>query len=167
MFFDEQSLTNVQTSLIFHTNTGTTRVNEVGKLPGMGMCWLYCEGIANILLFYKLQYKHGFENNYTRHKNKFGKSDPSFVVKYPAGKVFCFSPDDPGLHSLDCSNYFGVSKNGHVFGSSVTVDEHKLFECPSSLVHNNFAETTKLMQLTGVGYLMRQLYQLMATKPNL
>lgn len=55
IFCNPMFLTNVRETnqrLELHTNAGTTTINEIGELPGVGTVWLHRKGIANILSFH-------------------------------------------------------------------------------------------------------------------
>ena len=36
------------------------------------------------------------------------------------GAKYTFSPNKEGLHVLDCTKYFGIGKDGYIFGNKIT-----------------------------------------------
>ena len=56
-----------------YTNTGTSVINEIGDLPGVGSVWVHPNGIANILSFHKLQNNNLFEIDYNSQKDDVGQ----------------------------------------------------------------------------------------------
>ena len=60
------------------TNTGSTVINKIGDLPGVGTVWVHRKGIVNILSFHGVQEVNKFEINYSIRPNALGKQDKSF-----------------------------------------------------------------------------------------
>ena len=72
IFWNPMFLTNIRKTdkkLELHTNAGSTIINEIGELPGVGTVWLHREGIANIVSFHNLLEINNFEIDYSRRPN--------------------------------------------------------------------------------------------------
>ena len=106
IFWNTNFLTNIRKTnrkLQLHTNTGTSIINEIGELPGVGTVWVHRNGIANILSFHKLQDDNSFKIDYKSQKDDVGQRDKSFKVQTPKGVVQRFIPDGRGLYYIDCT----------------------------------------------------------------
>ena len=107
IFWNTNFLTNIRKTsrkLQLHTNTGTSVINEIGDLPGVGTVWVHREGIANILSFHKLQNDNQFKISYDAHRNEVEQQDNYFKVQTPEGVVQRFVPDGRGLYFIDCTD---------------------------------------------------------------
>ena len=76
MFLVNVCKTNKRLELL--TNTGSTIINEISELPGVGAVWVHQKGIVNILSFHGVQEVNKFEINYSIRPNALGKQDKSF-----------------------------------------------------------------------------------------
>ncbi|OEU08874.1 hypothetical protein FRACYDRAFT_249219 [Fragilariopsis cylindrus CCMP1102] len=103
-------VSNIRTApmaLRLRTQAGDCRITQIADLPGVGTVWYYPErdGILSTV------------------QSDSGKQK-IIVLKYDcvtAEGVECtFSPNTEGLHVLDCTKYFGIGKDGYVFGKHIT-----------------------------------------------
>ena len=97
------------------TNTGSTIINEIGELPGVGTIWVHWKCIANILSFHGVQEVNKFEIDYSsrpkirwvnktnrsksRHHSRFTRSLSLMVGVYTTwAAVILLGPDAPILY---------------------------------------------------------------------
>ena len=81
-------------------------MRQKGDMPGLGVCWYYAEGIANVISQAKAVRENGFEIDYSTRKDKNGSRDLTFHVETKEGRKLKFIPSKKGLHVLDCKSYF-------------------------------------------------------------
>ncbi|OEU10337.1 hypothetical protein FRACYDRAFT_247347 [Fragilariopsis cylindrus CCMP1102] len=115
---------NIRTShraLRLRTQAGDCRITLIADLPGVGTVWYYPEGVANILSQHRMVVNSGWDIEYST--KRFRKTKDLSSLKYDcvtAEGVECtFSPNKEGLHVLDCTKYFGIGKDGYVFGKRI------------------------------------------------
>ena len=129
IFWNTMFLINVRKTskrLELHTNAGSTIIDEIGELPGVGTVWVHRNGIANILSFHSIQEINKFEIDYSSRPNKQGIRDRSFKIESPENIQLKFIPDGRGLYFLDCQQFFGYKKPNTVFGSNIVNTEDNL-----------------------------------------
>lgn len=84
--------------------------------------WYYPDGMANILLHYKLIFDSKWSVNHSSYK--FKKSgdvrDLSIDCVTSEGIKVRFFPTAEGLHIMDCSEYLKEGKPTYVFGKKIT-----------------------------------------------
>ena len=139
IFCNEMFLVNVRKSrnaLELHTNAGSTIINEIGELPGVGTVWFHRHGIANILSFHMVQMINGYEIDYTSRPNKDGVRDRSFKIKTQENVVRRFVPDGRGLYYLDCKDYFGAGRNNTAFGNEIINTENRMITKQHNLMND-------------------------------
>ncbi|OEU11892.1 hypothetical protein FRACYDRAFT_245012 [Fragilariopsis cylindrus CCMP1102] len=109
-------------ALRLRTQAGDCRITQIADLPGVGTVWYYPEGVANILSQHRMVVNSGWDIEYST--KRFRKTKDLSSLKYDcvtAEGVECtFSPNTEGLHVLDCTKYFGIGKDGYVFGKHIT-----------------------------------------------
>ena len=118
-------VSNIRTApmaLRLRTQAGDCRITQIADLPGVGTVWYYPEGVANILSQHRMVVNSGWDIEYST--KRFRKTKDLSSLKYDcvtAEGVECtFSPNTEGLHVLDCTKYFGIGKDGYVFGKHIT-----------------------------------------------
>ena len=118
-------LINIRTPdivLRLRTQAGDCRITQIADLPGVGTVWYYPEGVANILSQHRMVVNSGWDIEYST--KEFRKTNNLSSLKYEcvtAEGVKCtFSPNKEGLHVLDCTKYFGIGKDGYIFGNNIT-----------------------------------------------
>ena len=67
--------------LQLYTNTGMAKVMYEGDMPGLGVCWYYENGIANMVSQAKAVRENSFEIDYSTRKDKDGLRDLTFHVE--------------------------------------------------------------------------------------
>jgi hypothetical protein len=75
IFWNTMFLVNVRKivkRLELHTNAGSTIINEIRELPGVGTVWVHRKGIANILSFHNIQEINKFEIDSSSRPNQDG-----------------------------------------------------------------------------------------------
>ena len=71
--------------LQLYTNTGMAKVMYEGDMPGLGVCWYYEDGIANVVSQAKAVRENGFEIDYSTRKDKDRLRDLTFCVETKEG----------------------------------------------------------------------------------
>jgi hypothetical protein len=108
-------------TLVLRTQAGECRINMIADLPGVGTVWYYPNGVANILSQHRLVVNSGWDIEYS--SKKYRETNNTMDLKYDCitseGIELSFPPNKDGLHILDCTKYFGVGKQGYVFGKNV------------------------------------------------
>jgi hypothetical protein len=108
-------------TLVLRTQAGKCRINMIADLPGVGTVWYYPQGVANILLQHRMAVNSNWDIDYSSkmYKKTGSTNDLKYNCVTSEGVRLSFSPNKDGLHILDCSKYFGVGKQGYVFGKSI------------------------------------------------
>jgi hypothetical protein len=108
-------------TLVLRTQAGECRISMIADLPGVGTVWYYPNGVANILSQHRMVVNSGWDVDYSSRTYK--KSGDIRDLKYECvtseGIKLVFAPNKEGLHILDCTKYFGVGKQGFVFGKTI------------------------------------------------
>jgi hypothetical protein len=117
-------VTNIRPSkmiLVLRTQAGECRVNMIADLPGVGTVWYYPNGVANIVSQHRMVVNSGWDVEYssTTYKKTQNVNDLAYKCVTSDGVELAFPPNKDGLHVLDCSKYFGIGKQGYVFGTSI------------------------------------------------
>ena len=112
-------------TLLLRTQAGNCRINMIADLPGVGTVWYYPEGVANILSQHRMVVNSKWDIDYNSklYKKTGNTRDLKYNCVTAEGIELSFSPNKDGLHILDCSNYFGVGKQGYVFGKTIIDNE--------------------------------------------
>jgi hypothetical protein len=108
-------------TLVLRTEADECRINMVADLPGVGIVWYYPNGVADILSQHRLVVNSGWDIDYSskRYRKTGNIDDLKYDCVTAEGVHVSFLPNKDGLHILDCSKYFGVGKQGYVFGKSI------------------------------------------------
>jgi hypothetical protein len=83
IFWNTMFLVNVRKTtkrLELHTNAGSTIIDEIGELPGVGTVWVHQKGIANIPSFHNVQEINKFKIDYSSRPNQDGIRDKAFKI---------------------------------------------------------------------------------------
>ena len=117
-------VTNIRKSkmtLVLRTQAGKCRIDMVADLPGVGTVWYYPAGVANILSQHRMVVNSNWDVEYSSrsYKKSLNVNDLRFDCTTSEGIKVSFSSTSDGLHVLDCTRYFGVGRQGHVFGKSI------------------------------------------------
>jgi hypothetical protein len=117
-------VTNIRKSkmtLVLRTQAGECRIDMVADLPGVGTVWYYPSGVANILSQHRMVVNSNWDVEYNSklYKNTLNINDLKFNCTTSEGVKVSFSSTPDGLHVMDCASYFGVGRQGHVFGTSI------------------------------------------------
>ena len=117
-------VTNIRKSkmtLVLRTQAGECRIDMVADLPGVGTVWYYPAGVANILSQHRMVVNSGWDVEYSSklYRTTLNVADLKFNCTTNEGVKVSFSSTPDGLHVMDCTEYFGVGRRGHVFGSSI------------------------------------------------
>ena len=126
VFVNRAFLRNIrrsETTLRLRTQAGVCTVNMIGDLPGVGVVWYYPEGAANILSQHRVitqsKWRVRFDSDlYYRTGNR---KDLCYNCTTGEGVKLQFTPNEKGLHVLECADYFGLDRPNCVFGSKDVV----------------------------------------------
>ena len=107
---------------MLRTQAGVCRIDQIADLPGVGAVWYYPNGVANILLSHKLIVDSKWKMTYStnRYYQTGDVNDLLYQCTTSRGVKVDFKPTPEDLHIMQCSKYFGLGKNGCVFGQKIT-----------------------------------------------
>ncbi|OEU17119.1 hypothetical protein FRACYDRAFT_237529 [Fragilariopsis cylindrus CCMP1102] len=108
-------------TLVLRTQAGECKINMVADLPGVGTVWYYPSGVANILSQHRMVVNSGWDVDYSSklYRTTLDVTDLKFNCTTNEGVKVSFSSTPDGLHIMDCTDYFGAGRHGHVFGDSI------------------------------------------------
>jgi len=107
--------------LVLRTQAGECRIDMVADLPGVGTVWYFPSNVANILSQHRMVVNSGWDVDYSSklYRKTLNVNDLTFNCTTNEGIQVSFSSTPDGLHTMDCSSYFGVDHKGHLFCTSI------------------------------------------------
>ena len=132
-------------TLVLRTQAGECRINMIADLPGVGTVWYYPNGVANILSQHRMVVNSGWDVEYStkEYRRTQNEQDLKYDCITSEGVKLSFTPNKDGLHVLDCSKYFGVGKQGYVFGKDI-IDNNT--NSGLAMCHNSTGVPARIMK---------------------